>query len=52
MYSHCVSCAEEYTDWEAREATYRKAREMLGIVHVMVSLFQMKMNIWTYIQIG
>lgn len=31
MYSHCVSCAEEYTDWEAREATYRKAKELLGI---------------------
>lgn len=31
MFSHCVSCAEEYTDWEAREAAYRKAKELLGI---------------------
>lgn len=31
MFNHCVSCAEEYTDWEAREAAYRKAKELLGI---------------------
>ena len=31
MYSHCVACAEEYTDWAAREASRRKALELLGI---------------------
>lgn len=27
MYTHSVSLAEEYTDWEAREAVCRKAKE-------------------------
>ena len=27
MYTHTVSLAEEYTDWEAREAVKRKAAE-------------------------
>lgn len=31
MYFHCVSCAEEYTDWQAREAVKRKAKELLNL---------------------
>lgn len=31
MFNHCVSCAEEYTDWEAREACKVKAKELLGL---------------------
>lgn len=31
MYSHCVACSEEYTDWAAREASRRKALELLGV---------------------
>ena len=31
MFNHCVSCAEEYTDWEAREACQIKAKELLGL---------------------
>lgn len=30
-YDHCVSSAEEYTDWEARRAYEKRAREQLGI---------------------
>lgn len=31
MYDHTVSCAEEYTDWVAREAVAKRASELLGI---------------------
>lgn len=31
MYNHCVACAEEYTDWAAREASRRKALVLLGM---------------------
>ena len=31
MFNHCISCAEEYTDWAAREASRRKVLELLGI---------------------
>lgn len=31
MYSHTVSCAEEYTDWNARKAARERSRELLGI---------------------
>lgn len=31
MYDHCVSCAEEYTDWTARRAVKEIAKEMLGL---------------------
>lgn len=27
MYTHAISCAEEYTDWEARDTVKRKAIE-------------------------
>lgn len=31
MYDNTVSCAEEYTDWNARKAARERARELLGI---------------------
>lgn len=31
MYCNCVACAEEYTDWQAREAVERKAKELLNL---------------------
>ena len=31
MYNHTVSCAEEYTDWEAREAVAIAAKKLLGV---------------------
>ena len=31
MYSHTVSCADEYTDWDARRAAAIRARDLLGI---------------------
>lgn len=31
MYDHTVSCAEEYTDWDARKAAAIRAKELLGI---------------------
>lgn len=31
MYSHRVCPCEEYTDWGAREACKRKAKELLGM---------------------
>lgn len=30
-YNNSVSLAEEYTDWEAREAYKRKTEELLGV---------------------
>lgn len=31
MYDTTVSCAEEYTDWDARRAAAARAKELLGI---------------------
>ncbi len=31
MYNHTVSCAEEYTNWDARKAVSIRANELLGI---------------------
>lgn len=31
MYDNTVSCAEEYTDWDARKAAYIRAKELLGM---------------------
>lgn len=31
MYNHTVSCAEEYTNWNARKAVAIRAKELLGI---------------------
>lgn len=31
MYNHCVASAEEYTDWNARQAVKEIAKEMLDL---------------------
>lgn len=31
MYDYTVSCAEEYTDWEARAVAAEKAKEFFGL---------------------
>lgn len=31
MYNHCIAPAEEYTDWDARQAVKEIAKEMLGL---------------------
>lgn len=31
MYCNCVVCDEEHTDWQAREAVKRKAKELLNL---------------------
>lgn len=31
MYDNTVSCAEEYTDWDARRAANAAAKQLLGI---------------------
>lgn len=31
MFNENVACAEEYTDYEARQAAIEKAKELLGI---------------------
>ena len=31
MYDNCVSCCEEYTDWDARKAAAERAKQLLNI---------------------